>query len=138
MNRYSYTCAILVAVLFSVPGVSFGQEQSVTAGEKKTHGSTATMPVFPPSDKCSSSSPCHNILGEVLRIEESYWLKLPNGDQMRVKASRESKMDSLPKVGDRVAAQITSTGDVEAIVKLDEMPKPDELPVPQKSFQNLR
>lgn len=130
--------SLAVAAALVGPGLAGGQEQIVTPKDQSLAGSTAVIPSFPPSDRCSSSSPCRNILGEIQRIEESYWIKLPDGNQLHVKASGATRMEDLPKVGDQIAAQITSTGDAEAIVKMPEVPKPMELQVPPKSFQDLR
>lgn len=128
----------LTAVLLAVPGLSLGQEQIVSPPDKKMTSSPAAIPTLPPSDRCSSSAPCRNIMGEVQRIEESYWIKLPDGNQLHVKASDATKMQDLPRVGDKVVAQVTSTGEAEAIVKVQEVPKPMELELPPKSFNDLR
>lgn len=138
MPRYMSLYTVVLAVLLGTSTLSFGTEQMVASNESRTVSSSSTAPDFPPSDKCSSSRPCHNVLGEITRIEESYWIRMPNGDQMHLKASRDSKMDALPRVGDKIAAQISSTGDVQAIMKLEPSPKPAEQPVPQKSLQELR
>jgi hypothetical protein len=129
---------MLAAFLLALPSLSLGQEQIVTPPEEKVANPTTMIPTLPPSNKCSSSSPCRNIMGEVQRIEESYWIKLPDGNELRVKASTETKMQDLPKVGDKVVAQVTSTGEAEAIVKVPDIPKPTELQIPPKSFNDLR
>src|SRR6185436_10136009 len=105
MRGYMSLSTLVVAAVLGASSASFGLEQ-VVSKDSQAVDSQPAMPAFPPSEKCSSSRPCHNVSGEILRIEESYWIRMPNGDQMHVKASRDSKMDSLPRVGDRVAAQI--------------------------------
>jgi hypothetical protein len=78
------------------------------------------------------------VVGEVVRIEESYWIREPNGNELHFKTDRETKLDSLPKVGDNIAAQITSTGDAKAVKTLEEKPKPAELPMPDRSLKDVR
>lgn len=111
------------------PAFSLSQDQSVT-GEKSV--------AFPPSFKCSTNSPCRNITGEILRIEESYWIQGPEGAETHLKVTRDTKMEEVPKVGDKIAAQLTSIGEANAIVKLDEIPQPQALPVPSQSQKDLR
>jgi hypothetical protein len=107
--------------LLSLPSLAFSQDQTVT-GDK--------LVVFPPSFKCSTNSPCRNLTGEILRIEESYWIQDPGGGETHVRVTRDTKMGGIPKVGDKIAAQLTSNGDANAIVKLAEIPKPKEVPLP--------
>lgn len=128
----------LAGILLTFPGLSLGQEQVVSPPAKEMTAPTAVIPTLPPSARCSSSAPCRNIMGEVQRIEESYWIRLPDGNQLHVKASDATKMQDLPRVGDKVVAQVTSTGEAEAIVKVPDVPKPMELEVPPKSFNDLR
>ena len=109
--------------------LALSQDMPVT-GEKSV--------AFPPSFKCSSNSPCLNITGEILRIEESYWIQGPDGLETHVKVTRDTKMEDIPKVGDKVAAQLTSTGEANAIVKLAEIPKPKDLPAPSHAQKDFR
>ena len=44
-------------------------------------------------------SPCRNLTGEILRIEESYWIQGPEGEETHVKVTRDAKMAEIPKVG---------------------------------------
>ena len=46
---------------------------------------------------------------------------------------RDTKIDSRVKVGDPIAAQMTSSGMAESIKKLKELPKADELSIPKKT-----
>jgi hypothetical protein len=78
------------------------------------------------------------VTGEIFRIEESYWVKSPEGKETHMKVTRDTKMEGLPKVGDNIAAQLSSTGDANAIVKLDEIPKPKDLSLPARSQKDLR
>jgi len=122
---------ILIATcgLLSLPSLAFSQDQPVT-GDK--------LVVFPPSFKCSTNSPCRNLTGEILRIEESYWIQGPEGEETHVRVTRDTKMAELPKVGDKIAAQLTSKGEANAIVKLAEIPKPKDLPAPPHAQKDFR
>ena len=120
-------CAVCVLTL---PVLSLSEGQPNVTGHKAV--------TFPNSDKCTTNAPCRNVVGEVTRIEESYWIKMPDGRETHLKVSKDTKMKDLPKVGDSIAAQLTSTGDADAIVKLDELPKPKEMQVPSQSHQELR
>ena len=115
--------------LLSLPSLTFSQDQPVT-GDKSV--------VFPENYKCSTNSPCRNITGEILRIEESYWVQAPGGGETHVRVTRETKMEDVPKVGDKIAAQLSSNGDANAIVKLRQIPKPLELPVPAHAQKDFR
>ena len=115
--------------LLSVPAMSFGQDQPVT-GEKSV--------VFPQNYNCSTNSPCRNITGQVLRIEESYWVRTPEGGETHLKITKDTKMEDLPKVGDNIAAQLSSTGEAQSIVPINEFPKGTELPQPSHSQKELR
>jgi len=104
-----------------------------TAEEHSTSSATHQLaPKFPKSDKCSTSSPCRDVVGEIVRIEENYWIKMPDGNETHMRVTPETKMDSRVKVGDPIAAQLTAKGDADAIKKLEEMPKADELNIPKK------
>ncbi len=50
-----------------------------------------------------------------------------------MRVSPETKIESRVKVGDAIAAQLTSTGNADAIKKLKEMPKPDELNIQKQT-----
>jgi hypothetical protein len=115
--------------LLSLPSLSWSQDQPVT-GEKSV--------TFPPTYKCSTNSPCRNITGEILRIEEDYWVRDPEGAETHLRVTRETKMDEVPKVGDSIAAQLRSNGEVNTIVKLPEFPKSKELSAPSRSQKDLR
>jgi len=120
---------IAISGLLALPSLLLGQEPQVT-GEQSVN--------FPPSYKCSTSSPCRNVTGEIFRIEESYWVKTPEGRETHMKVTRETKLEGLPKVGDSIAAQLTSTGEANAIVKLQELPKSKNLEVPAHSQKEFR
>jgi hypothetical protein len=122
---------IAVSGLLGLATLSLAQEQEPpVTGEQSVS--------FPPSYNCSTSSPCRNVTGEIFRIEESYWVKSPEGKETHMKVTRDTKMEGLPKVGDNIAAQLSSTGDANAIIKLDEIPKPKDLNLPARSQKDLR
>ncbi|HEY5444083.1 MAG TPA: hypothetical protein VIJ87_06355 [Pyrinomonadaceae bacterium] len=118
-----------LSALLSCPLLSVAQEPAVS-GEKSVN--------FPLSVKCSANSPCTNITGEITRIEESYWITTPEGRETHLKVTSDTKMEQLPKVGDRIAAQLTSTGDANAIATLEELPKPKDLRLPGHSQKEVR
>ena len=74
----------------------------------------------------------------MVKIEESYWIQFPNGQQTHIRVKPDTKIDSRVKVGDSVAAQLTSTGDAEAVIKLNEKPQALALPKPDKNLSDLR
>ena len=125
----SMLIGMAVSVLLSWPLISAGQEPAIT-GEKAVN--------FPLSVRCSANSPCSNVTGEITQIEESYWITTPEGKETHLKVTRDTKMDQLPKVGDTIAAQLTSTGDANAIIKLNELPKPKALGFPDRSQKEVR
>ncbi|MGH7232215.1 MAG: hypothetical protein ACREJU_12765 [Nitrospiraceae bacterium] len=129
MRKTQIVLSVLALGLLSFPAVSLSEQQQVT-GQKSV--------AFPQSDKCTANSPCRNITGEITRIEESYWIKLADGREAHLKVSKDTKMEGLPKVGDSIAAQLTSTGDADAIVKLKDLPKPMQMETPSQSHQELR
>ena len=63
-------------------------------------------PKFPKSDKCSTSSPCRDVVGEIVKIEENYWIKMPNGNEAHMRVTPETKLESRVKVGDAIAATL--------------------------------
>jgi hypothetical protein len=132
--------AIVTASLFTVPIVSMSQERTTTGPEKAPDQANiqSTMPAFPPSDKCSTSSPCRNVEGEIVKIEESYWIKQPNGIESHLRVKPDTKIQSRVKVGDSIAAQVLSNGDAEAVIKMKEVTQPKELSVPSKELGDLR
>ncbi|WP_447979427.1 hypothetical protein [Candidatus Nitrospira bockiana] len=132
MNRTLTMTALAAAI--AIPGLSLAEQKDPAAVvTPSTPG-----PVFPQSSKCTSFSPCTNIMGEVLKIEESYWIRDLNGREVHIKVTPESNMRELPKVGDKVTAQVDSTGDVQAIAKIDEFPKPPQVQMPSSTHQDLR
>ncbi|WP_447978450.1 hypothetical protein [Candidatus Nitrospira bockiana] len=134
MNRTRTPITLLMAAgaIVVLPLAAFGIQES-------TPSSTPTVvPAFPPSAKCTTNSPCQSVSGQITRIEESYWIKDANGREVHLRVTGDSKLKELPKIGDSIAAQLTSDGDVEALVKLPEVPKTPEMSAPSKRHQDIR
>ena len=126
---------LLASIIFSVGlGVVGGMGLSLAAAADNTQASTEQLtPKFPKSEKCTASSQCRDVVGEIVRIEESYWIKMPNGNETHMRVTPETKLESRVKVGDAIAAQLTSRGDADAIKKLHELPKSQELNIQKKT-----
>ena len=92
---------------------------------------------FPKNDKCTTNQPCRTVMGEIIRVEEMYVLKQPNGSEIHVNVEPETKVRGLHREGDKVAAQLNSRGVAQAVVKLKELPKPG-LETPGKTLDDLR
>jgi hypothetical protein len=93
---------------------------------------------FASSSKCTVNSPCQNITGEVLAIEETYRIRESNGRESFMKVTRDSNMKALPNVGDSIAAQLSSNGEVQSITKLPKFLGQQDIPVPSNTQGNLR
>lgn len=136
MKQRDTLSALLFATVILGAGPSFGaaEEQPPVISNPQ-----APAPAFPPSRACTKSSPCQNVTGEVIKVEEAYWIKTPTGLETRLKVTDDTKMNSRLKKGDKVAAQLTSTGEAEAVVKMAELPKPpSEASVPSTTAEDLR
>ena len=95
MKKIPTALGILALGLLSFPAISFSEQQQVTGQKSVT---------FPQSDKCTTNTPCRNVMGEITRIEESYWIKTPEGRETHLKVTKDTKMEGLPKIGDSIAA----------------------------------
>ena len=135
MNRVN-SLRLMVLPLLAAP-ILFGA-QSVNAQLGASGTVQGTTPAFPQSDKCTTSAPCLNVTGEIVKIEESYWIAQPNGVQSHIRVVPDTKIHSRVKVGDSIAAQVKSNGEAEAVLKMDEPLKPKELPVPSGSLKDMR
>ena len=123
---------IALCSLLSLPALALSQEQALT-GEK-----SLTFPDSYNTYTCSVNSPCRNVTGKIMRIEESYWIRNSEGGETHLKVTRDTKMENLPKVGDIIGAQLSSTGDANTIVKLEDLPKPREFAAPAHTQKDLR
>ena len=123
---------IALCGLLSLPALALSQEQAFT-GEK-----SLTFPDSYNTYTCSVNSPCRNVTGKIMRIEESYWIRNSEGGETHLKVTRDTKMENLPKVGDVIGAQLSSSGEANAIVKLEDLPKPKEIAAPSLTQKDLR
>lgn len=135
--RHRYTLFTLLAsavALGAAPSFALTEEQQPVVSNPQ-----APAPAFPASRACTKSSPCQNITGEIIRVEEAFWIKTPTGLETRLKVTDDTKMDTLLKKGDKVAAQVTSTGEAEAVVKMDDLPKPPPAAsIPSTTAEDIR
>jgi hypothetical protein len=130
---------LLFAGLLPIAGViSIAGAAETTATDQSVLTNPSAAPTFAPNPNCTRSTPCENVIGEILRIEESYWVRTADGREIHMRVSADSKMKELPKVGDTVAAQVSSTGDVQAIQKLAHAPDQQVIPAPKKKMEDLR
>lgn len=119
-HRNTLLALVATTTLFGVvPSVGIAAEQQPVISDPQV-----SAPAFPASRACTKSSPCQNVTGEIIRVEEAYWIKTPTGLETRLKVTDNTKMDSPLKKGDKVAVQVTSTGEAEAVVKMEDLPKP--------------
>ncbi|HEY6260209.1 MAG TPA: hypothetical protein VIW47_01350 [Nitrospiraceae bacterium] len=123
---------IALCSLLSLPALALSQEQALT-GEK-----SLTFPDSYNTYTCSVNSPCRNVTGKIMRIEESYWIRNSEGGETHLKVTRDTKMENLPKVGDIIGAKLSSSGEANAIVKLEDLPKPKEFAAPSLTQKDLR
>ena len=129
---------LIASTILSVGlGLVGGLGLSLAAAAEDTSSPKLT-PRFPKSDKCTNSAPCQDVVGEVVKIEESYWIKTPNGNETHIRVLPATKMESRIKVGDSIAAQLTSKGEADAIMKFEEKPKAEELMKPKETLKDMR
>lgn len=124
---------VTTAVFVAAPSLGLAEEQQPVVSDPQ-----APAPAFPASRACTKSSPCQNVTGEVIRVEEAYWIKTPTGLETRLKVTDDTKMNSPIKKGDKVAAQVTSTGVAEAVVKMEDLPKPPVGSLPSTTSEDIR
>jgi hypothetical protein len=112
-----------------LPIVAWGQEFTITARPQAT---------FPPSANCTTASPCRNVTGEVIKIEESYWIQLPNGQQTHIRVKPDTKIDSRVKSATASPRNSPPQEDADAVIKLTDKPQAMDLPKPGKSLTDIR
>jgi hypothetical protein len=127
-----FAISVVIAMMLGVPLVARSDPQ----GENLTANPSGTE--FASSAKCTENKPCQNITGEVLKIEESYLIRESNGREISMKVTRDTHMKELPKVGDSIAAQLSSNGEVQSISKLPKVLDREDIPVPSNTQGNLR
>ncbi len=132
--KFFRSAIIPAIVLIAFP--SFASAESGQGQQSQASQGMETVK-FPKNDKCTTNQPCRTIMGEIVRVEETYVLKQPNGSEIHVNVEPETKVRGLHKEGDKVAAQLNSRGVAQAVVKLKELPKPG-LKAPGKTLDDLR
>lgn len=130
------TISVVTAMMLCFPLVASSEERGPQGENLLANPASGTE--FASSATCTGNSPCQNITGEVLRIEESYLIRESNGREITMKVTRDSNMTALPKVGDSIAAQLSSNGEVQSISKLPKVRDREDIPVPSNTQGNLR
>lgn len=128
------TSGVLAIAMLSLPLVTTAVAEQ---GQQSQGAQVRDTVKFPKNDKCTTNQPCRTVMGEILRVEETYVLKQPNGSEIHVNVEPETNVKGLHKSGDTVAAQLNSRGVAQAVVKLQDIPKPG-LEAPGKTLDDLR
>ncbi len=131
-----FTISVVTAMMLCFPLVASSEDRGPQGETLSANPASGTE--FASSAKCTANSPCQNITGEVLRIEESYLIRESNGRESSMKVTRDSKMKELPKVGDSIAAQLSSNGEIQSITKLPKVRDREDIPVPSNTQGNQR
>lgn len=139
MRRMKSSLAIVAGVMFvaSVPFQVQAESGSKSQQSTKTGAMSVESVKFPATDNCTTNEPCRTVTGEIVRIEESYWIQQSDGSEVHLTVTPETNIKGLPRVGDNIAAQLTSRGDAEAVVRLKELPEPG-LDAPTKEYRDHR
>ncbi|NGZ94539.1 MAG: hypothetical protein CV089_00135 [Nitrospira sp. WS110] len=132
--KFLPSAIVLATVLIAFPSFSSAESGQ---GQQSSGGQALETIEFPSNDNCTANQPCRTVMGEIMRVEEMYVLKQPNGSEIHVNIEPETKVRGLHKEGDKVAAQLNSRGVAQAVVKLKEIPKPG-LEAPGKTLDDLR
>ena len=83
--------AVFLLLSLSLPGVAWTADSAVKQG----------------ADSLSPPSATSSMKGQVLRIEpDALVLGTDGGGQVRLKISKDTKVDRAPKVGDKVEAEV--------------------------------
>jgi hypothetical protein len=61
-----------------------------------------------------------------------------NGRESSMKVARASHMEALPNVGDSIAAQLSSNGEVQSLTKLSKVRERQDIVVPSNTQGELR
>ena len=128
-----FTISVIIAMMLGVPLAARSDPQSENLMANPASGTE-----FASNAKCTGQSPCQNVTGEVVTIEESYLIRESNGRESSMKVTRDSNMKALPNVGDSIAAQLSSNGEVQSITKLPKVLDRQDIPVPSNTQGTLR
>jgi len=131
MSRF--TISVVIALMLCVPLAARSDPQGENLMANPASGTE-----FASNAKCTGQSPCQNVTGEVVTIEESYLIRESNGREIHMKVTRDSNMKALPNVGDSIAAQLNSNGEVQSITKLPKVLGRQDIPLPSNTQGNLR
>jgi len=128
------TSGILAVAVLSLPLASMVFAEQ---GKQAQKGQAMESVKFPQNENCTTNQPCRTVMGEIIRVEETYVIRQSNGTEIHVNLEPTTNVKGLHKSGDIVAAQLNSTGVAQAVVKLKELPKPG-LEAPGKTLDDLR
>jgi hypothetical protein len=128
-----FAISVVIAMMLGVAPLARSDPQGENLMSNPASGTE-----FASNSKCTGQSPCQNITGEVLKIEETYLIRETNGREISMKTTRDSHMKVQPNVGDSIAAQLTSNGEVQSITKLPKVLDRQDIPVPSNTQGNLR
>ncbi len=134
--KTKFTLSVVTAMILCFPFVARSEDPRPQSENPVANPASGTE--FASSATCTGQSPCQNITGEVLRIEETYLIRETNGREISMKVTRDSHMTALPNVGDSIAAQLSSNGEVQSISKLPKVLERQDIPVPSNTQGNLR
>ena len=137
--RGMYLSLLAAGFLFgaSLPTHVQAEPGKQTQGSRASSGVSVEAVKFPPTDQCTTNEPCRTVTGEIVRIEESYWIQQSDGSEVHLTVTPETNIKGLPRVGDNIAAQLTSRGEAEAVVRLKELPEAG-LDAPKGTYQDKR
>ncbi len=131
--RTGITIAAITAIIWCGPLVVGADPQDQTLKSNPASGTR-----FAKTSACTERSPCQNITGEILRIEETYLIRETNGRESSMKVTRDSHMEALPNVGDSITAQLSSNGEVQSLTKLSKVRERQDITVPSNTQGELR
>lgn len=131
--RIGITIAAVTAIIWCGPLVVGADPQDENLKSNPASGTR-----FATTAACTERSPCQNITGEILRIEETYLIRETNGRESSMKVTRASHMEALPNVGDSIAAQLNANGEVQSLTKLSKVLERQDIAVPSNTQGELR
>jgi hypothetical protein len=131
--RTGLTIAVVTAMMWGIPLLAGAEPQDENLKSNPASGTR-----FATTSACTERAPCQNITGEILRIEETYLIRETNGRESSMKVTRASHMEALPNVGDSIAAQLSSNGEVQSLTKLSKVRERQDIVVPSNTQGELR
>ena len=131
--RTGLMIGLITATMLCSPLVTRADPQ-----EENLKSNPASGTRFATTSACTERSPCQNVTGQVLKIEETYLIRETNGRESSMKVTRASHMEALPNVGDSIAAQLSSNGEVQSLTKLPKVLDRQDIAVPSSTQGELR